>query len=105
MPGMARLVVCGFALVIAIFSPTRALVRVDLPTFGRPTNVANPLRMVSLILCPLRDGRPLDEHRRDPSTSSARRTTGEDQAVHLSRRARLRHLPEHLAQQTADRVD
>ena len=34
---MARRVVCGLAEVMAIFSPTSALVSVDLPAFGRPT--------------------------------------------------------------------
>ncbi len=37
-------VVCGFDEVIATLVPTRALVSVDLPAFGRPTNEANPLR-------------------------------------------------------------
>jgi hypothetical protein len=41
---MARRVVCGFELVIATFSPTRALVSVDFPTFGRPTIDTNPAR-------------------------------------------------------------
>jgi len=41
---MARLVVCGFDEVIATFSPTSALVRVDLPTLGRPTKETNPAR-------------------------------------------------------------
>jgi hypothetical protein len=41
---MARRVVWGFELVIATFSPTRAFVSVDLPTFGRPTNETNPAR-------------------------------------------------------------
>jgi hypothetical protein len=41
---MARRVVCGFDEVMATFSPTRALVSVDLPTLGRPTNETNPAR-------------------------------------------------------------
>jgi hypothetical protein len=48
MPRMARRVVCGFELVIATFSPTSALVSVDLPTLGRPTKDTNPaLNVVS----------------------------------------------------------
>ena len=43
-PRMVCRVVCGFFDVIAIFCPTSALVRVDFPAFGRPTNEANPLR-------------------------------------------------------------
>src|ERR1700756_5997871 len=42
MPRITRLVVCGRLLVIATLAPTRALVRVDLPTFGRPTRHAKP---------------------------------------------------------------
>ena len=42
MPRTARLVVCGLSEVIAIFSPTIALSRVDLPAFGRPTKQAKP---------------------------------------------------------------
>src|SRR5680860_730841 len=46
-PRIARRVVCGFDDVIATFSPTRALVSVDLPTLGRPTNDTNPARYAS----------------------------------------------------------
>ena len=42
MPRIARLVVCGLDEVIAIFSPTNALVRVDLPTLGLPTKETKP---------------------------------------------------------------
>ncbi len=49
MPRIARRVVCGFELVIATFSPTSALVSVDLPTLGRPTKVTNPDRNGVLI--------------------------------------------------------
>ena len=42
MPRITRRVVCGRSLVIATFAPTSALVRVDLPTLGRPTRHANP---------------------------------------------------------------
>jgi hypothetical protein len=42
MPLITRLVVWGRLLVIATLAPTRALVRVDLPTFGRPTRQAKP---------------------------------------------------------------
>jgi hypothetical protein len=39
---IALRVVCGLEDVIATFSPTIALVRVDLPTFGRPTKLTKP---------------------------------------------------------------
>jgi hypothetical protein len=42
MPRMARRVVCGRLLVMAIFVPTRAFISVDLPTLGRPTKDAKP---------------------------------------------------------------
>lgn len=35
-------VVCGLLVTMATFSPTRALVRVDLPTLGRPHRVMMP---------------------------------------------------------------
>jgi hypothetical protein len=41
---MARRVVCGRLLVIATLVPTRAFIRVDLPTLGRPRKQANPDR-------------------------------------------------------------
>ena len=44
MPRTTVRVVCGLELVITTLLPTRALVSVDLPAFGRPTNDANPLR-------------------------------------------------------------
>jgi hypothetical protein len=44
MPRTTVRVVCGRDEVIATLVPTRALVRVDLPAFGRPTNDAKPLR-------------------------------------------------------------
>src|SRR5699024_1060168 len=44
MPRIARRVVCGLVDVIATFSPTRALVSVDLPTLGRPTRATKPER-------------------------------------------------------------
>src|SRR5215207_2234292 len=50
MPRMARRVVCGFELVIATFSPTRAFMSVDLPTFGRPTNETNPARYSATVI-------------------------------------------------------
>src|SRR5664279_548032 len=34
---------------IATFSPTSAFIRVDFPTFGRPTKAANPLRCSVII--------------------------------------------------------
>ena len=42
-PRMTVRVVCGLSEVIATLVPTSALVSVDLPAFGRPTNDANPL--------------------------------------------------------------
>jgi hypothetical protein len=42
MPLIARRVVCGLLLVIATLVPTSAFMSVDLPTFGRPANAANP---------------------------------------------------------------
>jgi hypothetical protein len=42
MPRIARLVVCGRLLVIATLLPTRAFIRVDLPTLGRPAKQAKP---------------------------------------------------------------
>src|SRR4051795_9970087 len=44
MPRTTVRVVCGREEVIATLVPTRALVRVDLPAFGRPTKHAKPLR-------------------------------------------------------------
>ena len=41
---MCRRVVCGLSETIAIFWPTSAFTRVDLPTFGRPTTATMPLR-------------------------------------------------------------
>ena len=51
MPRITVRVVCGLSEVIATFVPTSALVSVDLPALGRPTNDANPL------LCSLAHGR------------------------------------------------
>ncbi len=42
MPRIARRVVCGRLLVIATLLPTRAFIRVDLPTLGRPAKLAKP---------------------------------------------------------------
>ena len=44
MPRTTRRVVCGLLEVMATFSPTSALVRVDLPALGRPTKQAKPVR-------------------------------------------------------------
>src|SRR5690606_34318269 len=91
MPRMARLVVCGLSLVMAIFSPTSALVSVDLPTFGRPTNVTNPLRVSVIpvlsihVVILLRH--PLHEHRGDASPPPARRAAGEHESIHGCRGA------------------
>src|SRR6516164_5652902 len=51
MPRITRRVVCGRSLVIATLAPTRALVRVDLPTFGRPTRHAKPERNTAVTCC------------------------------------------------------
>src|ERR1700761_8530251 len=42
MPRIVCRVVCGRLEVIATFEPTRALVSVDLPVFGRPTKQTKP---------------------------------------------------------------
>src|SRR4029077_15848853 len=62
-PRITRLVVCGRLLVIATLAPTSALVRVDLPTFGRPTRHAKPdlktgSRGAGLAGAPVPRGRP-----------------------------------------------
>ena len=44
MPRTTVRVVCGLELVITTLLPTSALVSVDFPAFGRPTNDAKPLR-------------------------------------------------------------
>ena len=44
MPRTTVRVVCGLSLVITTFWPTIALVSVDLPALGRPTNDTKPLR-------------------------------------------------------------
>src|SRR2546428_9105089 len=44
MPAMRLRVVCGLGVTIATLAPTRALSSVDLPTFGRPTMAAYPVR-------------------------------------------------------------
>ncbi len=44
MPRTTVRVVCGLSEVITTFWPTRALVSVDLPALGRPTNDAKPDR-------------------------------------------------------------
>src|SRR5690554_5236666 len=106
MPRMARLVVCGFALVIAIFSPTNAFVSVDFPTLGRPTKVTNPLRVVSVIvrLLFLACG-AFHEHCRDPSSAPSGGATRENQTVDLRGDARLRNLVNRLTEQSTDRID
>src|SRR5690554_182537 len=105
MPRIARLVVCGFALVIAIFSPTSAFVSVDLPTLGRPTKVTNPLRVCSVIFSLLGCRGALDEYGGDAPPTSARCPAGQDQSADLGGDAGLRHLVDRLAEQPADRVD
>ena len=44
MPRTTVRVVCGLSEVMTTFWPTSALVSVDLPALGRPTNDAKPLR-------------------------------------------------------------
>src|SRR5699024_4483278 len=46
-PRIGWRVVSGWSAVIAIFSPTKALVSVDLPVFGRPTKLTKPERKPS----------------------------------------------------------
>src|SRR5579863_1106626 len=42
MPRMRLRVVCTFGVTMEIFAPTRALIRVDLPTFGAPISATTP---------------------------------------------------------------
>src|SRR4051812_49425061 len=53
MPRTTVRVVCGLSEVMTTLVPTSALVRVDLPALGRPTNDTNPLRWPpwSVVLC------------------------------------------------------
>ncbi len=46
-PRIARRVVCGRTETIATCEPTRALTRVDLPTFGRPASPTKPERVIA----------------------------------------------------------
>ena len=46
-PQIRLRVVWGLLLTMATFSPTRALVRVDLPTLGRPQRVSIPQRFTA----------------------------------------------------------
>ena len=48
MPQMRLRVVWGLLVTMAIFSPTSALSRVDLPTLGRPTMVMIPDFLTSI---------------------------------------------------------
>ena len=48
-PQMRLRVVWGLLVTMATFSPTRALVRVDLPTLGRPQMVMMPDFLISAI--------------------------------------------------------
>jgi hypothetical protein len=53
MPRIALLVVWGLEEVMAIFSPTKAFVSVDFPTFGLPTKDTKPdLNSFTLCLLP-----------------------------------------------------
>ena len=47
MPVIRLRVVCAFWVTMATFSPTRWLVRLDLPTLGRPTRATNTLEGIS----------------------------------------------------------
>ncbi len=66
MPRMVCRVVCGRFDVIATFEPTSALVRVDLPVFGRPTKQTKPERK-SVIAA--------DQYGADPHPAAVVRTT------------------------------
>src|SRR6476469_2820644 len=112
MPRMARRVVWGLSLVMATFSPTSALVSVDLPTFGRPTKVTKPERKFSSVMCVIllqRLDLPgtrmpvvhrfLDEHRGDPAAAAAGGSAGEQEPGDLGGGAGLRHAPQCLAQE------
>ena len=134
MPRIARRVVCGLSLVIATFSPTSALVSVDLPTFGRPTKVTNPDRNSagsvrshhSPLLAPLWRDADLAGARRAPDRRVSAASSASLRSTNTVARPRPRPRdappvmtrpsysavapgcgtrPERLAEQTADRVD
>ncbi len=105
---------------------------VDLPTLGRPTNVAKPLRpddpdsaafiatlppvfsalgrdlhrgaFGTVVAVVLRRG-AFDEDGRESPAASAHRRPREDESPVVRRRPRLRDLAQHLAEEPADRVD
>src|SRR5450830_720817 len=122
MPRMARRVVCGLDDVMATFSPTSALVSVDLPTFGRPTNDTKPAlnsagawgsfaTVVSIAWFAERGLRvdegliALDEHGAEPLATAFRALGGKDESRIRGDRAGQGQTPERLRKQTADRVD
>src|SRR5215204_1584539 len=117
MPRMARRVVCGFELVIATFSPTRAFVSVDLPTFGRPTIETNPARYsatvvpfhcIAFVERGLRVDEGLvglDEDRRDALPSALGALSLEHEARDARPLSGLRQPAELLREQAARRID
>src|SRR5690606_16951236 len=128
MPRIARRVVCGLVEVIATFSPTSALVRVDLPTLGRPTRATNPARCTPPLSAPVPSavpgtccsslmgillvsvlvlvvGRPAHQHRGEPFASAGRALRLEVEAEGGGGAAGDRHPPGGLGEQPANGVD
>src|SRR6476469_2207971 len=75
MPWIVCRVVWGLELVIATFCPTRALVSVDLPAFGRPTRQANPARYAASVPSASVNKSARDELLRPMSDMSADRSS------------------------------
>lgn len=69
MPSKRVRVVCGFGLTIASLLPTKALSKVDLPTFGRPTSATKPQRNCAVVGGDEVDGE--DERRATTHTADA----------------------------------
>ncbi len=117
-PRIVCRVVCGLLDVMATLLPTRALVSVDLPAFGRPTRQANPATYPSLahparssstgsaLPVWLLDGLDrLDDDGGDAVPATGHPLRGEAQPGHLARRPEDGHPPDRLRDEAADRVD
>src|SRR3954453_21056019 len=131
MPRMVCRVVCGLDDVMATFWPTRALVRVDLPAFGRPTRQANPARyagaspsdevscdssLMGLLLLEDPAGerlgvggvqrfQPAHDHRGDPVPSTGHLLRRQGQPRDGGGRPRDRHPADGRGEEAADGVD
>ena len=105
---------------MATFSPTSALVSVDLPALGRPTRHANPDRNARPAPAVVSRGRPAGRRRgvglgrrrrrgarpRSRAGCAGPRAVGDQhEPVDLGARARDRHPAERLGEQAADGVD